>query len=67
MSALSDFIRGGGYWFLDHSPWHGLTVADLVMIIGFDMNYVLNDFRTFLKEACRTHFLAMVHVYDGRQ
>ena len=22
---------GGGYWFLDHSIWHGLTIADLVM------------------------------------
>lgn len=21
---------GGGYWFLDHSPWNGLTVADLL-------------------------------------
>ena len=21
---------GGGYWFLDHSNWNGLTVADLV-------------------------------------
>ena len=56
MSALSDFIRGGGYWFLDHSPWHGLTVADLVMIIGFDMNYVLNDFRTFLKKTIQPIF-----------
>ncbi|XP_017279772.1 heparan-alpha-glucosaminide N-acetyltransferase isoform X2 [Kryptolebias marmoratus] len=22
---------GGGYWFLQHAPWNGLTVADLVM------------------------------------
>ena len=22
---------GGQYWFFNHSPWHGLTVADLVM------------------------------------
>nr|XP_055025730.1 heparan-alpha-glucosaminide N-acetyltransferase isoform X2 [Misgurnus anguillicaudatus] len=22
---------GGGYWFFDHAPWNGLTVADLVM------------------------------------
>ncbi len=21
---------GGGYWFLNHSSWNGLTVADLV-------------------------------------
>jgi heparan-alpha-glucosaminide N-acetyltransferase len=21
---------GGRYWFLNHSPWNGLTVADLV-------------------------------------
>ena len=56
MSALSDFIRGGGYWFLDHSPWHGLTVADLVMIIGFDMNYVLKDFRTFFKKTIQPIF-----------
>lgn len=21
---------GGGYWFFDHPPWNGLTVADLV-------------------------------------
>ena len=21
---------GGGYWFFQHSPWDGLTVADLV-------------------------------------
>ena len=21
---------GGGYWFFEHSPWNGLTVADLV-------------------------------------
>ena len=23
-------VSGGGYWFLDHSLWNGLTVADLV-------------------------------------
>ncbi|XP_038599291.1 heparan-alpha-glucosaminide N-acetyltransferase-like [Tachyglossus aculeatus] len=22
---------GGGYWFFEHAPWNGLTVADLVM------------------------------------
>jgi heparan-alpha-glucosaminide N-acetyltransferase len=22
---------GGKYWFFDHSRWHGLTTADLVM------------------------------------
>ncbi|KAF7710378.1 hypothetical protein HF521_009250 [Silurus meridionalis] len=22
---------GGGYWFLQHAPWNGLTIADLVM------------------------------------
>ncbi|CAL8366505.1 unnamed protein product [Gadus morhua 'NCC'] len=22
---------GGGYWFMEHAPWNGLTVADLVM------------------------------------
>ena len=24
-------MKGGQYWFFNHSPWHGLTVADLVM------------------------------------
>ncbi|KAJ1142351.1 hypothetical protein NDU88_008677, partial [Pleurodeles waltl] len=22
---------GGGYWFFEHAPWNGLTIADLVM------------------------------------
>jgi len=21
---------GGGYWFFEHAPWNGLTLADLV-------------------------------------
>ena len=50
---------GGGYWFLDHSIWHGLTIADLVMpwfmfMMGvrfvllshqINMNYPINDGR----------------------
>ena len=23
-------LHGGGYWFFNHSPWDGLTVADVV-------------------------------------
>ncbi|KAK3102341.1 hypothetical protein FSP39_010631 [Pinctada imbricata] len=35
---------GGGYWFFDHPPWNGITVADLVFpwfvfIMGTSMNY----------------------------
>ena len=30
VDALSR-TKGGQYWFFNHSPWHGLTVADLVM------------------------------------
>ncbi|XP_063419703.1 heparan-alpha-glucosaminide N-acetyltransferase-like [Mytilus trossulus] len=35
---------GGGYWFFDHPPWNGLTVADLVFpwfifIMGTSMNF----------------------------
>lgn len=35
---------GGGYWFFDHPPWNGLTVADLVFpwfvfIMGTAMNF----------------------------
>ena len=35
---------GGGYWFLDHSIWHGLTIADLVMpwfMFTMDVRFVL--------------------------
>ncbi|OWF52223.1 heparan-alpha-glucosaminide N-acetyltransferase-like [Mizuhopecten yessoensis] len=42
---------GGGYWFFDHPPWNGLTVADLVFpwfifIMGTAMNF---SFRGMLK------------------
>ncbi|KAL4222015.1 hypothetical protein ACF0H5_018060 [Mactra antiquata] len=42
---------GGGYWFFDHPPWNGLTVADLVFpwfvfIMGTSMNY---SFKSMLK------------------
>ncbi|XP_052797385.1 heparan-alpha-glucosaminide N-acetyltransferase-like [Mya arenaria] len=42
---------GGGYWFFDHPPWNGLTIADLVFpwfvfIMGVSMNY---SFRGMLK------------------
>lgn len=42
---------GGGYWFFDHPPWNGLTLADLVFpwfvfIMGTSINY---SFRSMLK------------------
>lgn len=42
---------GGGYWFFDHPPWNGITVADLVFpwfifIMGTAMNY---SFRGMMK------------------
>ncbi|XP_045168757.2 heparan-alpha-glucosaminide N-acetyltransferase-like isoform X2 [Mercenaria mercenaria] len=42
---------GGGYWFFDHPPWNGLTIADLVFpwfvfIMGTSMNY---SFKSMLK------------------
>ncbi|XP_068182833.1 heparan-alpha-glucosaminide N-acetyltransferase [Antennarius striatus] len=44
---------GGGYWFFQHAPWNGLTVADLVMpwfvfIIGTS---VVLAFRSLKKRA----------------
>ncbi|XP_030060837.1 heparan-alpha-glucosaminide N-acetyltransferase-like [Microcaecilia unicolor] len=38
---------GGGYWFFEHAPWNGLTVADLVMpwfvfIIGTSVALAFN-------------------------
>lgn len=43
---------GGGYWFFEHPPWNGLTVADLVFpwfifIMGTAMNY---SFRSMLRK-----------------
>ncbi|XP_052248072.1 heparan-alpha-glucosaminide N-acetyltransferase-like isoform X2 [Dreissena polymorpha] len=42
---------GGGYWFFDHPPWNGITIADLVFpwfvfIMGVSMNF---SFRSMLK------------------
>ncbi|XP_033762307.1 heparan-alpha-glucosaminide N-acetyltransferase-like isoform X2 [Pecten maximus] len=42
---------GGGYWFFEHPPWNGLTVADLVFpwfifIMGTAMNF---SFRGMLR------------------
>ncbi|CAJ1066591.1 heparan-alpha-glucosaminide N-acetyltransferase isoform X1 [Xyrichtys novacula] len=39
---------GGGYWFFQHAPWNGLTVADLVMpwfvfIIGTSVVFALRS------------------------
>ncbi|KAM4704112.1 heparan-alpha-glucosaminide N-acetyltransferase-like [Rhinophrynus dorsalis] len=39
---------GGGYWFFEHAPWNGLTVADLVMpwfvfIIGTSVALAFNS------------------------
>ncbi|XP_053307074.1 heparan-alpha-glucosaminide N-acetyltransferase-like [Spea bombifrons] len=39
---------GGGYWFFQHAPWNGLTVADLVMpwfvfIIGTSIALAFNS------------------------
>ncbi len=33
--ALMVFVNygGGGYYFFNHSPWNGLTVADLVLFL----------------------------------
>ncbi|KAL3832711.1 hypothetical protein ACJMK2_024328, partial [Sinanodonta woodiana] len=41
---------GGGYWFFDHPPWNGLTVADLVFpwfvfIMGSSMNFSFKSMR----------------------
>ncbi|XP_036430203.1 heparan-alpha-glucosaminide N-acetyltransferase [Colossoma macropomum] len=41
---------GGGYWFLQHAPWNGLTVADLVMpwfvfIIGTSVTLAFSSMR----------------------
>ncbi|XP_061602033.1 heparan-alpha-glucosaminide N-acetyltransferase isoform X2 [Cololabis saira] len=41
---------GGGYWFFQHAPWNGLTVADLVMpwfvfIIGTSVVLAFNSMR----------------------
>ncbi|XP_060079282.1 heparan-alpha-glucosaminide N-acetyltransferase-like [Ylistrum balloti] len=43
---------GGGYWFFDHPPWNGITVADLVFpwfifIMGTAMNF---SFRGMLRK-----------------
>lgn len=42
---------GGGYWFFEHPPWNGISVADLVFpwfvfIMGTSMNY---SFRSMIK------------------
>ncbi|XP_066535965.1 heparan-alpha-glucosaminide N-acetyltransferase [Hoplias malabaricus] len=41
---------GGGYWFFEHAPWNGLTVADLVMpwfvfIIGTSVMLAFSSMR----------------------
>ena len=41
---------GGKYWFFDHSKWHGLTVADLVMpwfmfVMGISFSFSLNSMK----------------------
>ncbi|KAM4636143.1 heparan-alpha-glucosaminide N-acetyltransferase-like [Discoglossus pictus] len=46
---------GGGYWFFEHAPWNGLTVADLVMpwfvfIIGTS---VALAFRSMMKRGVK--------------
>nr|XP_002120178.1 heparan-alpha-glucosaminide N-acetyltransferase-like [Ciona intestinalis] len=44
-------FRGGDYWFFHHSPWHGLTVADLVFpwfmfIMGVNITLSINSLIT---------------------
>ncbi|XP_041367487.1 heparan-alpha-glucosaminide N-acetyltransferase-like [Gigantopelta aegis] len=55
---------GGGYWFFEHPPWNGLTVADLVFpwfifIMGTSMNF---SFRSMHKQGmtpCQMFFKIM--------
>ena len=47
VDALSR-TKGGQYWFFNHSPWHGLTVADLVMpwfmfMMGVSFTFSINS------------------------
>lgn len=51
---------GGGYYFFDHAPWNGLTVADLlfpwfIWIMGTSMAISMKGLHTDkdLREACR--------------
>ncbi|XP_068924465.1 heparan-alpha-glucosaminide N-acetyltransferase-like [Petaurus breviceps papuanus] len=66
---------GGGYWFFEHAPWNGLTVADLVMpwfvfILGTSVGLAFHIMRRrkvrkvqlFRKVAWRTGVLMAIGV-----
>ncbi|XP_036591414.1 heparan-alpha-glucosaminide N-acetyltransferase-like [Trichosurus vulpecula] len=66
---------GGGYWFFEHAPWNGLTVADLVMpwfvfILGTSVGLAFHVMRRrrvrnvqlFRKVAWRTVVLIVIGV-----
>ena len=59
---------GGGYWFLDHSIWHGLTIADLVMpwfMFMMGVRFVpcsrLRKFMTHIAISCVSYGVSPVH------
>ena len=39
--AMMVFVNygGGGYYFFNHSPWNGITVADLVSCFMLSLHY----------------------------
>ncbi|ESO84900.1 hypothetical protein LOTGIDRAFT_176092 [Lottia gigantea] len=55
---------GGGYWFFEHPPWNGLTVADLVFpwfifIMGTSMNF---SFKSLYKKE-KTTFQILFKIF----
>jgi hypothetical protein len=42
MSMILVNYGGGGYWFLQHSPWNGVTVADVIFPWYTHFNYIEN-------------------------
>ena len=63
---------GGGYWWLQHSPWDGITLADLVMPSFLSLNGISialrkkSTKRRNLKRFVKTFFLGLIVSNKGK-